>query len=83
MIFIISNHHMSDPKAHEDIETSIVYLADTICMMMGIGGGSDGLAYRFHQDVLDKLGVTPSDLQEIIMRFGENMQKVEELIQAV
>ncbi|MFH2065700.1 MAG: HDOD domain-containing protein [Pseudomonadota bacterium] len=83
MIFIISNHHMSDQKAHEDIETSIVYLADTICMMMGIGGGSDGLAYRFHQDILDKLGVNPSDLQEIIMRFGENMQKVEELIQAV
>ena len=83
MIFIISNHHLSSQKAHEDLETSIVYLADTICMMMGIGGGADGLAYRFHKDVLDKLGVDASDLQEIIMRFGENMQKVEALIQAV
>ena len=83
MIFIIANHHLSSPKAHADPETAIVYLADTICMMMGIGVGADGLAYRFHKDVLDKLGVNASDLQEIIMRFGENMQKVEELIQAV
>lgn len=83
MIFIISNHHLSSPKAQEDIETSIVYLADTICMMMGIGGGSDGLAYRFHKDVLDRLGINHYSLQEIIMRFGERMQKVEELIKAV
>jgi HD-like signal output (HDOD) protein len=83
MIFIISNHHLSNPKAQGDIETSIVYLADTICMMMGIGGGSDGLAYRFHKDVLDRLGINHSNLQKIIMRFGERMQKVEELIKVV
>jgi len=83
MIYIISNHHMSDKSTHLDLETSIVYLADTIWMMMGIGVGADGLAYRFHKNVLDRLEISQTDLQEIIIGFGENMQKVEDLLAAV
>ena len=49
-------------------------------MMMGIGGGADGLAYRFHKDVLVQLGINSMDLQKMIAGFGENMQKVEDLI---
>ncbi len=83
MIYIIANHHMSNESAKDDLETSIVYLADTVCMMMGIGGGADGLAYRFHKDVLDNLGISQMDLQEIIAGFGEKMHEVEALINAV
>ena len=83
MVYIIQNHHLSDIHAREDYETCLVYLSDIICMMMGIGGGSDGLAYRFHDDVVKKLGFNERDIQEIIANFGENMAKVEDLIQAV
>ena len=51
-------------------------------MMMGIGVGADGLAYRFHKNVLDRLEISQTDLQEIIVGFGENMQKVEDLLEA-
>ncbi len=79
MIKIIKNHHINKPE-DADIDTSIVYLADNICMMMGIGVGDDGLAYRFQKDVMKKLDITPVDLDIIIAGLGENMQKVEKLL---
>lgn len=83
MVYIIQNHHLSDKQARTDLETCIVYLSDIICMMMGIGGGSDGLAYRFHNDVVKELGISERDIQEIIANFGENMAKVEDLITSI
>lgn len=79
MINIIKNHHIAN---HEqvDLETSIVYLADNVCMMMGIGVGEDGLAYRFHEEVMKKMNITPSDLELIIAEFGENLHKIEFLL---
>jgi hypothetical protein len=53
-------------------------------MMMGIGGGGvDGLSYRFHEDVMDFLGFTDVEMQEVIARFGVNSSKVEGLINTV
>ncbi|MBU0993826.1 MAG: HDOD domain-containing protein [Proteobacteria bacterium] len=79
MVKIIRNHHLND-LMQDNLETSIVYLADNVCMMMGIGVGEDGLAYRFHEDVLIKLGVSPDDLQVIIAGFGDEMKKIEDLL---
>jgi putative nucleotidyltransferase with HDIG domain len=80
MISIIENHHNPDEKSDALLETSIVYLADTICMMMGIGVGADGLAYTFHRGVIERLGFTENDILEIMAGFGEKITKVEELI---
>jgi len=83
MVYIIRNHHMSDEKAENDIATSIVFLSDIICMMMGIGVGHDGLAYRFHKNALTLLNISEKNLMEIIASFGGKMQKVEELINGI
>lgn len=83
MVYIIKNHHMSEECAKKDFETSVVYLADTLCMMMGIGGGVDGLAYRFYNDVLKRLNITEMDFQAIMVDFGENMQKLDELLEVM
>ncbi len=53
------------------------------CMMMGIGGGVDGLAYRFHNDVMKELGISHQDVQQIILDSTLNMQKVEELTKMI
>ncbi|MDX9785518.1 MAG: HDOD domain-containing protein [Desulfobacterales bacterium] len=83
MVYIIRNHHLANEAARQDLECSIVYLSDILCMMMGIGVGSDGLAYRFHDDVIKSLGFSEKELLEIIAGFGENMSKVEDLIRSV
>lgn len=83
MINMIRHHHLNDDEGKNDLDTQILYVADNVCMMMGIGVGADGLAYRFHKDVLEKLTISPVDLQGIIASFGEEMQKVEDLLKVV
>ncbi|RJR34755.1 MAG: HDOD domain-containing protein [Desulfobacteraceae bacterium] len=80
MVEIIRGHHLTDESSEFDLETSIVYLADTLCMMIGVGVGSDGLAYRFRKDVIEKLGFSDRDIQEVMAGFGEKLRKVEELV---
>ena len=80
MVEIIQNHHQPQKSSVSEVETSIVYLADTICMMMGVGGGLDGLAYRFHKEVIDRLAYTDRELQEIMALFGEKLEHVESLV---
>jgi putative nucleotidyltransferase with HDIG domain len=79
MVDIIRNHHLSEESSRYDFETSIVYLADTLCMMMGIGVGSDGLSYRFHREVVDRLNFSEKEIRGIMARFGEKLQHVEDL----
>jgi HD-like signal output (HDOD) protein len=83
MINIIRYHHMPDEKMIKDKDLAVVYLADCLCMMMGIGVGADGLAYRFKDQIMKKLGVSANDLTMIIADFAFNMKEVEELLQIV
>ena len=74
---------MTDESARQDLETSLVYLADIICMMMGACTGADGLSYRFYSDVLKRLDLTEEELQSIIAETGENQQKIEHLLNLI
>jgi len=80
MVDIIRNHHDPDKAPPDDLSIPIVYLADSICMMIGIGVGSDGLAYRYHQDIVDRLNFSDIDLQKTIANFWVKIKAVEELI---
>lgn len=80
MIDIIRYHHDPNGAATDDVAISVVYLADAICMMIGIGLGSDGLAYRYHQNIVDRLHITETDFQKIILDFRVKLRSVEELV---
>ncbi len=83
MINIIRHHHLSDKSRQKDRDVAIVYISDCICMMMGIGIGEDGLAYRFHDAVIQNLNITHGDITMIIADFTQEIHKVEELISIV
>lgn len=80
MVNIIRNHHYPDKASPDDLSIPIIYLADSICMMIGIGVGSDGLAYRYHQDVVDRLNFSNVDLQIAIANFWEKLRGIEQLV---
>ncbi len=80
LTFMIRHHHLTDEDARNDDQTSLVYLSDIVCMMMGIGTGADGLCYRFYGDVLRRMNLTEADLQAIIAEAGCRQQQIEELI---
>lgn len=80
MVDIIRNHHDPDKAPLGDLSIPIVYLADSICMMIGISVGSDGLAYRHYQDIMDRLHFSDIDLQKTIANFWGKLKDVEELV---
>jgi len=80
MVDIIGNHHSPDRVGNGDLSIPIVYLSDCICMMMGIGLGSDGLAYRYYPGVAERLKFSDADLQRTMIRFREKLKAVEELV---
>lgn len=69
MIFMIKNHHISDKTAIDHPATGIIYLADIICVMLGIHSEADKLAYQFYEDVIKRLNLTESGLNKIMTDF--------------
>ena len=83
LIYIIRNHHLSDESARDDLETALIYLADSICMMMRIGAGVDALAYKFHSDVLTRTNLTADDLQAVMVNIRENRSRIEKVLNII
>ena len=81
MVDIIRNHHTAERSASREFHLPVIYLADSICMMIGVGGGADGLAYRYRQDIVDRLKFTDIDLQNTIAEFWDNLRTIEDLVQ--
>ena len=80
MVDIIKFHHTPEMADPDNVSLRVIYLADSICMMIGIGVGSDGLAYKHDQDILDGLGFSDVDVQMTIAGFWEKLNGVEELV---
>lgn len=83
MINIIQNHHMPASEGEYAQDICIVYLSDVVCMIAGVGGGTDALSYEFHPEVMEVLGISAVDLQEIIATFGDNLAEVEKLVKVI
>ena len=83
LIYIIGNHHMRHEACRDDVEIALVYLADIVCMMMGFGTGVDGLAYRFYSEVLERMGLTEQDLQEVVINTAEKRTEIQKLLNLV
>ena len=83
LTYIIRHHHLSDDAARDDMEVSIVYLADIVCMMLGMSTGVDGLAYRFYSNVLNRMNITSKDLQKVMARTGESWSRIEDLLDMI
>lgn len=82
MIKMIRYHHLSDEKMIKNKNIAVIYLADCICMMLGKGVGSDGLSYRFKEEVMAHLGLGAKDLHLILSDIGNSMMEVETLMLA-
>ncbi|MCD4715556.1 MAG: HDOD domain-containing protein [Desulfobacterales bacterium] len=80
MVNIIRNHHHPDKAPADDLTIPIVYVADCICMMMGKGVGSDGLAYTYYQDIVNRLHFSDVDIQKTIVGFREKLEEIEEMV---
>jgi len=77
----ITHHHRPDLlERGDDTIPWLIYLADQVCLMMGIGGGEDGLAYRGLGEVIDRFGFCQRDLEECIVLLLDDLESARELV---
>jgi len=80
----IGSHHRPDLLAdHGAIFPWLVYLADQISSMMGVGGGQDGLAYRAVSEVAERFNLRDKDIEVCMVQLFEDMDKARELMAIV
>jgi len=75
----IRYHHAPDEPAVPDPLVDAVHLADTISLLLGIGLGDDGLAYRADPAVMERHGLSETDLQTIGVDVIGELRAVQEL----
>ena len=68
----------SAPEEHK-LEVSIVHIANAICLMGGIGIGSDGLYHQISDPAINKVGLSQNDLENLYSRTPELLKKTREL----
>ena len=80
----IGFHHRPDLLAdHQAIFPWLIYLADQIGSMMGVGGGQDGLAYRAVSEVAQRFQLRDKDIEACMVQLFEDMERARELIAIV
>ncbi len=60
----------------------VVYLADQVCLMMGVGGGSDGLAYWGLKEVIQMFKLRQRDIEECMVQLFQELELAEDIVNA-
>ena len=80
----IAYHHRPDLlEKEEKIMPWMVYIADQACLMLGFGGGVDGLAYRAIDQVLKKFNLRMKDLEMSMVLLSDDLNHAKELISII
>ncbi|WP_028314304.1 HDOD domain-containing protein [Desulfatibacillum aliphaticivorans] len=80
IVHAIRFHHAPPEGDESDLVTQVVYLANVICLMLGIGVGRQGLHVRGRDEILEQHGMDINDLQVIMAGFLDEYQKVQDII---
>ena len=72
-------HHEPQALDPPDVLVDTVYLADSVCMMLGIGLGTDGLNYRADAEVLHRRGLRLGQLEICAANLIGELKDVEYL----
>ncbi len=80
MVKIIRHHHLQDPAMQTEHDIITVYLADCICMMLGLAVGADALSYQFYPDAITALGLDSAAISRVMAGFTSEMEEIESLL---
>ncbi len=80
MVDVIANHHQPRQAVRDRQAAVLVHISDVLCLMMGFGGGTDGLAYRFDRRLTEEIGLSDVQLQQVMADVAEKTQEIDSLI---
>jgi len=72
-------HHTPGQLDPPDTLVDTVYLANCVCLLLGVGLGEDGLCYRADQKVCERHGLSERDLEEVGIQMLIELQRVEQM----
>ena len=81
LVALVRNHHLQKPPVVAPRETCVIFLADSICSMLGLGTGKDGLHYPFREELLLRY-FDVQDFQGLVSRMFTRLEKIETLLGA-
>jgi putative nucleotidyltransferase with HDIG domain len=74
-------HHRPDLMPDGDNNNAwLIYLSDQACIMMGIGLGNDGLAYKGLSEAIVRFKLRQRDFEECIMTMLGDLERAKELL---
>jgi putative nucleotidyltransferase with HDIG domain len=74
-------HHEPELVDPHDEAVDIIHLADAVCLICGVGTGSDGLLYRANSDVMQRYELVESDLEWIGAETVMELKKIQSLFE--
>ncbi len=83
--YAVAYHHapnnLDEPKFQELVD--VVHLANSLCLMLGVGIGADGLQSYLYPESLQRLGITDyeslmSDLVDFVAQAEQELSEMEE-----
>ena len=69
MVYMIENHHLTNPEVRGDPAIGGIYLADMIAMMVGTCSGIDRLAYHIHVTVFDDFLLNEVKINALMLTY--------------
>ncbi len=77
----VVRYYLEPDKAPEEhkFEVSIVHIANAICLIAGIGIGSDGLYHEINEAAMKKTGITQHEMEELYSKTPEILKQIRDL----
>lgn len=78
---LVLHHHQPDqaPEEHRFI-VSIVHIANSICLMAGIGIGNDGLYHELSESAIKLVSLSNAELEALYTELPEMLQQANEIM---
>jgi putative nucleotidyltransferase with HDIG domain len=77
----IAYHHRPDLLEEKgNTNASLVYLSDQACLMMGLTGGVDALAYTGLENVMRHFDLRMADLEKSFITLSDELEKAKDLM---
>ncbi|MGQ9859479.1 MAG: HDOD domain-containing protein [Thermodesulfobacteriota bacterium] len=80
ILLIIGRHHEPVHPQRDPMSVCLVHLANLVCLQLGIGAGSRGLAARPSPELLGALGWSPRKIESCVSTFWCDMERVKALM---
>ncbi len=81
MVYMIENHHLSNPEARNDPATATLYLADMVAMMVGTCTGVDRLAYHVYEDIFEDFFLAKDELKALMLTYDGFLKGAQRLFE--